>query len=171
MQPLKIVNLVILLLAGCAVAYAGHRPEAEWSWHVLSTGADESRLSVFRREQLIGIYNIACDLTDAAEAAAIDGNASVDLLKPDTHPKGLLVIQCNVGAHSQQITIFDPGLKTRQPVFSVTGSYVARWELQDGELWIGYDEPCDLGPSVDCPDGFATVFVQYPDPGADADNN
>jgi hypothetical protein len=44
----------------------------------------------------------------------------------------------------------------------VTGSYSASWEIQDGELWIGYDEPCDSGPTVDCPDGYKTVFLRYP---------
>ena len=47
----------------------------------------------------------------------------------------------------------------------------ADWEIQDGELWIGYDEPCDTGLSVDCPGGFVTTFVQYPQPAGEAGSN
>ena len=166
MSPYTIQKFAVLLFACCATAAADHRPDAAWSWHVISAGADESRLSVYQRDRLIGIYNIACDLTDAAEGNSLDGNASINLVEPDSNPQGLLVVGCNVGAHSQQISIFDLQSKSKQPVFSVTGSYVASWELQDGELWISYDEPCDLGPSVDCPDGFATKYIQYPDAAA-----
>ena len=155
--------LLISLLAWCAVAAADHRPEADWSWHVAAAGGDESRLSVYRREELFGIFDIACDLTDAVEGEAVDGNASISLLRPDAHPEGLLVIVCNVGAHSQMLTVVDLAQRSTHPAFSATGSYSAGWELQDGELWIGYDEPCDTGPTVDCPDGYKTIFVQYPE--------
>ena len=111
--------------------------------------------------------DIDCDLTDLGEGERVDDNASPNLVKPDARAEGLLVIMCNVGAHAQQVTITDLARKSTQPAFTATGSYTASWELQDGELWIGYDEPCDTGPSVECPDGFVTRFVQYPDPGAE----
>jgi hypothetical protein len=156
--------LLIPLLAWCAIAAADHRPDADWSWHVAAAGGDESRLSVYRREELFGIFDIACDLTDAVDGESADGNASISLLRPDTHPEGLLVIVCNVGAHSQMLTVVDLEQRSTQPAFTVTGSYSASWELQDGELWIGYDAPCDTGPTVDCPDGYKTTFVHYPGP-------
>jgi hypothetical protein len=43
--------------------------------------------------------------------------------------------------------------------------------LQDGELWIAYDEPCDVGPTADCPDGFKTTLVQFPEAGQHPQNN
>jgi len=162
MNQLKIRNLLLPLLAWCTLADADHKLDADWSWHVMSAGADESRLSVYRRDRLLGIFDLSCDLTDASEESHSDNGASLDLVRPESNPEGLLLISCNVGAHSRQITIIDLAGQSKKKLFSVTGSYRASWELQDGELWIGYDEPCDTGPTVDCPDGFETRFVQYP---------
>ena len=167
MSSLKKSVLLLSLLVWCTLANADHEPDAHWSWHVVSAGADESRLSVYRASTLLGIYNISCDLTDAREGESVEDGASLNLVRPLSSPEGLLVITCNVGAHSQLITIIDLTRKSKQPVFSATGSYAATWEIQDGELWVGYDEPCDTGPSVDCPDGFETVFVKYPAPAVD----
>ena len=162
MFSLKKSVFLLSLLTWCALAGADHQPDAQWSWHVLSAGADESRLSVYRGSTPLGIYDISCDLTDVREGERVEDNASLNLVRPVSNPEGLLVVNCNVGAHSQLITIIDLTRKSKQPVFTATGSYSATWEIQDGELWIGYDEPCDTGPTVECPDGFETVFVQYP---------
>ena len=163
MSALKKPVLLLSLLFWCALAGADHQPDAHWSWHIVSAGADESRLSVYRGSTPLGIYDISCDLTDAREGERVEDIASLNLVRPLSSPEGLLVINCNVGAHSQLITIIDLARKSRQPVFSATGSYTATWEIQDGELWIGYDEPCDVGHTVECHDGFETVFVQYPE--------
>jgi len=116
---------------------------------------------------LHGIYDVDCDLSDAREGERSDDYASINLVKADSSPAGLLVISCNVGAHSQQIVVIDLAASARHAVFSATGSYTATWNLQDGELWIGYDEPCDTGPTLECPDGYKTIFVSYPGPGVD----
>ena len=164
MFSLKKPVLLLSLLLWCALAGADHQPDEHWSWHVVSAGADESRMSVYRGSTPLAIYDISCDLTDAREGESVEDSASLNLVRPVSNPQGLLVINCNVGAHSQMITIIDLTRKSKQPVFTATGSYSATWEIQDGELWIGYDEPCDTGPTVECPDGFETVFVQYPGP-------
>jgi hypothetical protein len=161
------ITLFLLFLFCFIPASADHKPDAEWSWHVVSAGGDESRMSIYRGDQLHGIYNVDCDLSNAREGERSDDYASINLVKPDSSPAGLLVISCNVGAHSQQIAIIDFSASARLPVFSATGSYSATWELQGGELWIGYDEPCDSGPTVDCPDGYATIFVPYQGPVTD----
>jgi len=167
-ETISLRNSLFLLLLCCSIpASADHQPDAELSWHVVSAGGDESHLSIYRGEQLQGIYDLDCDLSDAREGERSDDYASINLVKPESSPAGLLVISCNVGAHSQQIAIIDLGLAASHPAFSATGSYSATWELQDGELWIGYDEPCDTGPTLECPDGYATVFVPYPGPVAD----
>lgn len=157
--------LPLLSLFCFSLAMADHKPNAEWSWHLLSAGSDESRLSIYRGEQLHAIYNIACDLGSVDEA--VEDAAGIELVKPQSSPDGLLVITCNVGAHSQQLAVIDFAARDRHSMFSVTGSYSARWEVQDGELWIEYDEPCDTGPTVECPDGYATIFVPYPGPTTD----
>lgn len=168
MFPLKISSLILPLLACCMPAAADHEADAEWSWHVVSAGADESRLSIYQRDRLLGIYDLSCDLTDVDEGYQADNGPGLELVNPDSNPGGLLLVSCNLGAHSQQITIIDLAQRSNKPVFSVTGSFAVSWEIQDGELWIGYDEPCDTGPTVDCPDGYQTRFVQYPDPGSEA---
>lgn len=159
----KHCGLAFLIAVCFASVSADHKADAVWSWHVLSSGLDESRLSVYRRDQLLGIFNLSCDLTDVREGPSIDNGATLNLVQIDPHPEGLLLITCNVGAHSHQVVIIDLAAKSNQPVFSETGSFFARWEVQDGELWIGYDRPCAEGPGVECPDGFETIFVQYPD--------
>lgn len=166
MKLFHIRILLTALLACCATAGADEKLGYEWTWHILSAGADESRLSIYQGDHLFGIYDLACDLTDASDGERQNGNASINLVRPDTNPEGLMVVSCNLGAHSQQVTIIELARHSREPVFSATGSYSASWELQDGELWIGYDKPCDVGPSVDCPDGFETVWVRYPQAGS-----
>ena len=156
--------LAILISVFCISVNADHKPEADWSWHVLSGGISESRMSIYRRDQLFGIFNFSCDLTDAGDGDSSESNASLNLVQLDSMPDGLLLITCNVGAHSQQVNIIDLASTSNLPAFSKTGSYIADWEIQDGELWIRYDQPCATGVSVECPDGFETIFVQYPSP-------
>ena len=92
----------------------------------------------------------AFTLTDHSEGERVDGNASLNLVKPEARAEGLRVIIYNVGAHSQQVTmilkssvdstedirIIDLVRKPLRPAFIATGSYTASWELHDGELWI-----------------------------------
>lgn len=159
----KHCGLAFLIAACCASVSADHKVDAPWSWHVLSSGLEESRLSVYRRDQLLGIFNLSCDLTDAREGPGIKNGAGLNLVRLDSHPEGLLLITCNVGAHAQQIAIIDLAVKTNQPVFSETGSFFADWDVREGELWIRYDRPCEGGVSIECPDGFETIYVQYPE--------
>jgi hypothetical protein len=160
----RLSNLVLFLLAMAGSVVADHDTGATWSWHVVSGGLDESRVAIFNRQEMIGIFDFSCDLTAAGEGDMSETDASLNLVQPESNPEGLLVVTCNVGAHSQYIAIVDPTSKSNQPVFAETGSYFVKWELEDGELWISYDHPCATGVSVECPDGFETVFVQYPAP-------
>ena len=161
---MKYRYLALLISVFCAGANADHKPDADWSWHVLSGGISESRVWIYRRDKPFAIFNFSCDLTDAVEGENSEGNASLNLVRPDARPDGLLVITCNAGAHSQQVNIIDLSSTSKLPAFSKTGSYIADWEIQDGELWIRYDQPCETGVSVECPDGFETVFEQFPSP-------
>ena len=158
----RFFNLAPLLLALASNALADHTIGTTWSWHLLSAGLDESRVAIYDKKALIGIFDFSCDLTAEGEGDMRENGASLELVHPDSNPEGLLVVTCDLGAHSQYIAIVDPNHKTHRPVFAETGSYFAKWELQDGALWISYDRPCETGPSVECPDGFETVFVPYP---------
>jgi len=158
----RFITSLLLALAFGGGAIADHKAGASWSWHVLSGGLDESRVAIYREQGLVGIFDFSCDLTAAIDADMQAADASLQLLQPASNPDGLLVVSCNVGAHSQYIAIVDPARKINQPVFARTGSYFVRWEIEDGELWISHDRPCAEGLSVECPDGFETIFEQYP---------
>ena len=158
-------SLIALLFGACCVNVgAGHKDNAPWSWHIRSAGSDESRIAIYRGDKPLGNFDISCDLTDVREGPQVENGASLNRVQIDSHPDGLLLITCNVGAHSQMISIIDLASKANEPVFSVTGSFFAKWELQDGALWISYDRPCEAGLSVECPDGFETIFLQYSEP-------
>lgn len=157
---MRLLGGLVFLSAVCSGVNADHDSGAPLSWHVMSAGLDESRVAIYREKTLVGIFDFACDLT-VAEKPEDDGNV-LQLVYPASNPRGLLIVTCNVGAHSQYIAIVDPAKKSHKPAFSRTGSYFASWEIQDGELWISFDQACDTGPTVECPDGFETIFVQYP---------
>ncbi len=154
--------MLVALLGLGGLANADHDSGASLAWHVVSGGLDESRVSLYQAQRLVGIFDIACDLTAATDAAAADNGVSLQLAQPASNPGGLLIVTCNVGAHSQHIAIIDPEVKSHRPVYARTGSFFASWEIQDGELWISFDRACATGPTVECPDGFETVFEPYP---------
>ncbi len=153
------LSLLMLMLAGSLSA--AHDAGSDLSWHLLSAGLDESRVSVYRQDTLIGIFNLPCDLT-GADAAQTDNGVEIAVVRISARPQGLLVIRCNVGAHAQMLSIIDPSNKSTTPTYQVSGSYFARWEVENDELWIEYDRACDTGVSVECPDGFETRFEAYP---------
>lgn len=165
------IPLRIAAAALCALTIIGgqpradHKPEAVWSWHILSTGISESRMSIYRRDELLGIFDFSCDLTELDDGESGANGNTIQLVQIDSHPQGLLLLRCNLGAHSQMLNIIDLANKSNRAAFSRTGSFFTAWEIQDGELWISYDRPCDGGRSVECPDGFETIFVQFPETG------
>ena len=154
---------LLLVFAICAGAQADHKTGAPLAWHIVSGGLDESRVAIYRQQELVGIFDFACDLTDAVDGDTQEASASLNLVQTESNPEGLLIVTCNVGAHSQHLAVIDPLSKSSRPVFTRTGSYFVNWEVQDGELWISFDQACDTGPTVECPDGFETVFVRYPE--------
>jgi hypothetical protein len=117
----RLANILLLGIAISGVALADHEDGAQWSWHVFSGGLDESRVSIYRQKNLIGIFNFSCDLTTAVDGEMPDADASLQLVKPASNPEGLLVVTCNVGAHSQHIAIVDPASKSHRTVFERSG--------------------------------------------------
>ena len=156
------IGTIAIFFALVGVASADHKSGATLAWHVVSGGLDESRVSLYKEQRLVGIFDIACDLTAAVNDDLPDNGVALQLARPASSPGGLLIVTCNVGAHSQHIAIIDPDKKTHHPVYSRTGSFFVDWEIQDGELWISFDRACDTGPTVECPDGFETLFEPYP---------
>ena len=156
-----LVPLLLLLSLLAAAVSADHDSESLLSWHLLSAGLDESRLSVYRQETLVGIFNLPCDLT-GIDAAQSENGVDIAVVSIPLRPRGLLIVRCNVGAHAQMLSIIDPSNKSTVPAWQRSGSYFARWEVADDELWIEYDRACESGVSVECPDGFETRFESYP---------
>ena len=150
--------LFALLAFAAAAEHAGHEG---WRWHALAGGIDQSRIAIYNDEQLLGIYDLDCDLTIPPEPDPREGGATLELVRPDSHPRGVLILVCDLGAHSQMLAIIDPQVRSKRPVYSRSGSYFVAWELQDGELWISYDRPCNGGESAQCPDGFETLFEAF----------
>ena len=60
-----LVQVLLLSLVLTSGAMANHDSGASLSWHVLSGGLDESRVAIYRKQDLVGIYNFSCDLTAA----------------------------------------------------------------------------------------------------------
>ncbi len=158
----RLLAFALLLVLGAGLARAGHDARAEWSWHVVSAGSDESRVAIYRRDTPLGIYNFSCDLTGAVSGPVQESGATINLIRPPARPGGLLIITCDVGAHSQMLAIVDLASPATRPALTRSGSYFVGWELQEGELWISFDQPCDTGPTVECPDGFETLFEKFP---------
>ena len=152
------------LAAFLAGGIAANQDGGELSWHTVSSGIGESRIAIYDGERMIGIYDLECDLTVLPEPDPREGGATLEMAYPDSHRQGLLLVTCDVGAHSQLLSIIDPRVRSRRPAYSRGGSYFVSWELQDGELWISYDRPCAGGVSSACPDGFETLFEPFPGP-------
>ncbi len=157
------VRLIALAALATAAVAAVHGADG-LSWHALSSGIGESRIAVYDGERMIGIYDLECDLTVAPEPDPREGGATLEMAYPESYPQGLLLITCDLGAHSQLLSIIDPQVKSKRPAYSRDGSYFVSWELQDGELWISYDRPCADGESSACPDGYETLFEPFPGP-------
>ena len=159
-------SLAVLLALSLAApgGIAEHRDAGGLSWHALSSGIGASRIAIYDGRKMIGIYDLDCDLTIPPQQDPREGGATLETVAPDSHPHGLLLITCDLGAHSQLLSIIDPRVKGKRPVYSRDGSYFVAWELQDGELWISYDRPCAGGESSVCPDGFETLFEPFPRP-------
>ncbi len=155
----SLAGLLVLLAGNAGAEHAGSEG---WSWHALTSGIDQSRIAIYDAERMVGIYNLDCDLTIPPEQDPREGGATLELVRPESHPRGLLILTCDLGAHSQMLTIIDPRASSKRPVHSRSGSYFVAWELQDGELWISYDRPCRGGESAQCPDGFETLFERFP---------
>jgi hypothetical protein len=64
---LKYPMYPILLLACSVTVSADHKPDADWSWHLQSSGTDATRLVVYQRDQRFGIYDLDFDPGDVTE--------------------------------------------------------------------------------------------------------
>jgi len=133
-----------------------------WTWKLSSSDFMESNIAIFNGKKALANYVVGCDLSDAVsknipeeeESARIEKYISTDI------PNGVLLVTCIVGAHSKEVSIFDPRVNSREAVFSKTGSYYAGWEVSNNQLMIFYDRPCEVAQK-DC-ENYQRVSVKWP---------
>jgi hypothetical protein len=129
------------------------------SWTLVSADLYLSQIRVFRDNKKLSDYLFDCDLiVDDIENDDADRANSIDLIVTDDYPAGLLIGQCNVGAHSRKLTVYDLSLasmeKIQRPLWEATGSFSAGFEYKDGEIYLFYDKRCEM---VGCGNNFLTV--------------
>jgi hypothetical protein len=137
-------------------AFAGEA--VDWSWRLESTEFMHSEIAITRADESTRRIEFPCSLEDVLAETIDEETASVDVVNPDSYPGGLLVVICNVGAHSVQISVIDPNSDGKNEDFVRTGSYFARWDIRRGRLRVHYDQPCG---SL-CESGFETQTVVWP---------
>lgn len=162
-------RLIFLLLISLLIACNKETPEKISApqiqalvWQLDSSDFGESRISIHQNENVLANYHIDCDLSDTFEEIDDPEQPTVDIVMPSSHPHGLLVVVCNVGAHSRQISVFDPFTNTNEDVFTKTGSYIAGWDIVNGSLKISYDRECTEDENKVCDERFEQVSMEWP---------
>ncbi len=137
---------------------------AQWRWELDYYDFDDSQVSVYRNERRIAQYQFDCNLEPPdPESEADDGeSARVDVVYPNSHPAGVLIVICPVGAHSVQLEVFDPLTDPERALFHKTGSFYADWTLAGDRLWLMYDQPCTRPDEEPCEIPFETVELSWP---------
>ena len=137
--------------------------KVNWTWTLEQAAMYNSVLSITNENNVVSKFELACNLTDAINKTKEDEtSATISVVLTKTHPKGLLVISCNVGAHSEQIIIINPNQNSDKIVFKKTGSYYVDWKITDQQLVITYDKPCTPYPSKVCENRFTAVKLIWP---------
>ncbi len=117
-----------------------------WVWKLESASFLESKISIYSANNKLTTYTIECNLEDALLKEPLeesDSPARIEKMITPKIPHGVLLTTCIVGAHSKNVSVFDPTKNLTDAVFSIVGSYYADWQLVDNELIIYYDRPCE----------------------------
>jgi len=150
---------LILLVTGFVSA---EQNKIKWSWKIERAEFYDSVISITSDNHELKHYQFACDLSDALpEPINDETSATINIVHTEAKPNGLLVITCNVGAHSERIVVIDPLNDEPDALFVKTGSYFVDWRVGDGELLIRYDEPCKPAESKSCDVPFSTVEMPW----------
>lgn len=140
--------------------YFYYYKKSKLHWRLLSSGFRSSKVEVLRDGDLISEYELDCDVSEALNPApeGLDGELNkIDLVVPPSHPQGLLITSCRVGAHSKQLSVYNLAEPDQNPIWQRTGSYFADWSLNANyELLLSYDLPCD---GASCTSPFITETV------------
>lgn len=131
-------------------------------WTLLESDTYSSRIEVLRGDRSLGTYSLNCDVSPEANELEFDLSIHeinrADIVSSKNDGSYLLVVVCNHGAHSREISIFDTSRRSDEPAWSKVGSYFADWQLIDGDLCISYDLPCTDDV---CDQPFVTTEVSW----------
>ena len=158
--------LVPTFFIGCAV----HKDRL--NWQLKASDYSYSNINIYHGDRWLNQYELACDVSSLipsqkspsqerpSQESQIDHLEQemdinqLEFVYPENHKKGVLVVICPVGAHSVQLSVYDPFLTRTTPLWEKTGSYLAHWTIEEGKLLLTYDKPCDKQP---CDAGFYSV--------------
>lgn len=153
----RLAALFSLVVA--SYANADQKPTSSWQWELLKAKFYDSEIVIIKDQKKIAQYHFDCDLSDHKNKE--ESTPSIDQVMTSKNPQGLLIVTCPVGAHSVQLNIFDPDKNTKDAIFSKTGSYVAYWEIESEQLWVVYDQPCQVSEKKQCEVPFEQVRIAW----------
>ncbi|MEH6502825.1 MAG: hypothetical protein V7682_02865 [Cycloclasticus sp.] len=134
-----------------------------WKWQLEHAALYDSVLSITQDKKQLSTHEVACDLSSAMSNDRYDESAAtIDIVVTKLKPDGILVVTCTVGAHSEQVLIIDPSQDEKHYEFIKVGSYFVDWYVNDGQLWIRYDEPCKIKQNNECDVSFSTIEMSWP---------
>ena len=135
----KLAACCIVLMTSSVISAAD---KIDWSWSLDHAAIYDSSISIHSKDNQLTQHQFNCNLSDAVSQTLVEDPAStIDTVITSSNPKGLLVVTCNVGAHSETIVIINPNKSTQQVVFRKIGSYFVDWKLSNGQLHISFDRP------------------------------
>lgn len=134
-----------------------------WEWQLESSSFYESKIAIRSKGKIIASYEFGCDLNQN-QSALLDedeSSATIEKLQLQSGSTSLLIITCNIGAHSQQLSIVEPNTNPHTPIFEKTGSYFVRWKKSEDTIIITYDKPCKETNNKVCEVPFEAIKTSW----------
>jgi len=144
------------------------KQKVDWAWALGSTSTFHSELSITDKNKTTQLFEFQCNLKPSIAKVGQnkllnkDGSTTIKTVVTKTHPNGLLLIICPIGAHSKQVTIINPNAVDSKVLLQKTGSYSAGWKLIDQRLRVYYDAPSKYQQENSYETQFETIFIQLP---------
>jgi len=155
-------GLIISYMQPTLSASNANDVDSTWQWRLIKAEFGHSEIAITSNKQTIAEYNFDCNLSNTTPPDEEDIGPSIDKVDSKKLPGPVLIVVCPVGAHSVELNIINPNKNNIEPVYSITGSYIAFWELKAEQLWITYDRPCTPSQTDNCEIPFKQIKQVYP---------
>ena len=132
-----------------------------YRWKLGAFDFNSSVINIFKGNKLLRAYTIDCDASEATINSLDQEDAesnTIDIITLSEKSTALLIVNCRVGAHSRQLSVYNLATNHSEPVWLKTGSYFAEWKIKNNNLWLIYDRPCS---SNSCVSPFKTEEEQW----------